>query len=274
MVGRDFPMVDLVVDPSNPGYGAAANAGIARCRADYVLLLNADTWIRPGSVESLTAYLDAHPRAALVGPRLVNEDGSLQRSCHRFPEPLMTMLDYSWRASGADTEWRIGRLLNRIPLLGLRYLAAFPHDCACLVPWVSGAALAIRRSAFEAVGRFDPSYFMYYEEVDLAHRLQRVGLETHFAPVTDVTHLRGASTGQQAGRMFAQQVAAALVYFRRHHSPSSVALAAAALRFAMRGKVLADTVRYRLARGGERKRELAARLDNWRLVLSRLRAPS
>jgi len=271
MVARDFPTAHLLVDQSNPGYGAAANAGIARCRAKYALLLNADTWIRPGSVESLTAYLDAHPRAALVGPRLLNEDGSLQRSCHQFPAPLMTMLDYSWRSSGTDTAWRVGRVLSRIPLLRRRSPDAFPHDRACLVPWVSGAALAIRLSAFEAVGRFDPSYFMYFEEVDLAYRLHLAGWETHFAPVTDVTHLGGASTRQQAGRMLAQQVAAALVYFRRHHSASSAARAAAALRFAMRGRVLADSVRYRLARRSERKRELATRLDNWRLVLSRIR---
>jgi GT2 family glycosyltransferase len=112
---------------------------------------------------------------------------------------------------------------------------------------------------------------MYYEEVDLAYRLHRAGWETHFAPVTDVTHLGGASTRQQAGPMFSQQVAAALLYFQRHHSPARVVHAAMAFRFAMRGKVVADSVRYRLARCDDRKRELAARLKNWRRVLAQLR---
>jgi N-acetylglucosaminyl-diphospho-decaprenol L-rhamnosyltransferase len=261
MVARDFPLVSLLVDQSNPGYGAAANAAISRCRAEYVLLLNSDTWLRPGALEALRAYLDAHPEAALVGPRLLNLDGSLQRSCHHFPTPLMMLLDYSW----------VGRALDHIPVLRFFYLASFAHDRSRPVPWVSGAALAIRRSAFDAVGGFDPSYFMYYEEVDLAYRLHQAGWETHFTPVTDVTHLGGASTSQQAGPMFSQQVAAALQYFQRHHSQARVVHAVMAFRFAMRGKVVADSVRYRLARCDDRKRELAARLKNWRRVLAELR---
>ena len=270
MVARDFPLVTLLVDPTNPGYGAAANVAIASCRAEHVLLLNSDTVLCPGALEALHAYLEAHPRAALVGPRLRNSDGSLQRSCHRFPTPLMTLLDYYARACGAAPYW-VDRTLDRLRGPRLLRSARVGHDRALPVPWVSGAALAIRRSALHAVGGFDPSYFMYYEEVDLAYRLYHAGWETHFAPVTDVTHLGGASTHQQAGPMFLQEIASALKYFDRHHSVARVAQATIAFRFAMRGKIVADSIRYRLARGDDRKRDVAARLETCRRVLAQVR---
>src|SRR5438309_2028782 len=88
MVRRAFPSVVLDVDRSNPGYGAGANRGVRRCGTDDVLLLNSDTRLAPGAAAALTAYLDAHPRVGVAGPRLVNEDGTLQRSAFRFPSPF------------------------------------------------------------------------------------------------------------------------------------------------------------------------------------------
>ncbi|HEX3128319.1 MAG TPA: glycosyltransferase family 2 protein, partial [Thermoanaerobaculia bacterium] len=84
MVRTGFPEVRVLANRHNPGYGAGANQGIAACRAPYILLLNSDTRLGGGSVAALTDWLDRHPRAAVVGPRLVNPDGTLQSSC--FPE--------------------------------------------------------------------------------------------------------------------------------------------------------------------------------------------
>jgi N-acetylglucosaminyl-diphospho-decaprenol L-rhamnosyltransferase len=150
MLRADFGQVQVFVDRSNPGYGAASNAAIDRCRSEYVLLLNSDTVLCPGALQTLRAYLDAHPRVAIVGPRLRNTDGTLQRSVHQFPTPLVTLLDYSW----------VGLLVGRVPVLRKLYAASDPHDRARPVAWVTGAALAIRKSAFQGVGGFDPSFFM------------------------------------------------------------------------------------------------------------------
>jgi N-acetylglucosaminyl-diphospho-decaprenol L-rhamnosyltransferase len=84
-VETEYPHVILQVNKTNLGYGAAANQAIASCKAKYVLLLNADTLLRPGTLLALKRYLDQHPRAAIVGPRLEDPDGTLQASCYPFP---------------------------------------------------------------------------------------------------------------------------------------------------------------------------------------------
>src|SRR5678816_2393581 len=89
MLREEFGRARVFIDSSNPGYGTASNAAIDRCRSEYVLLLNSDTVLYPGALHALRAYLDAHPRAAIVGPRLRNPDGSLQRSLHQFPTCLL-----------------------------------------------------------------------------------------------------------------------------------------------------------------------------------------
>ena len=122
MVRREFPSVEMIVNPGNPGYGAASNRAISRCAAEYVVLLNSDTELRPACLRALLRYLETHPQAAVVGPRLLNPDGTLQASCFPFPRPLVPLM-----------KRRTGR---------------FGHDTPGPVPWVVGAALAIRRTAF------------------------------------------------------------------------------------------------------------------------------
>ena len=135
---RRFPDVRLLPCEDNPGYGAASNRVIATCTTPHVLLLNSDTVVPRGTLEVLADHLDRHPRAAVVGPRLHNPDGSLQPSAHPFPRPLS-----------------LRPVVRHIPLLRDRSLRTWPHHHARVVPWVKGAALAIRRAAFEAVGGFD-----------------------------------------------------------------------------------------------------------------------
>jgi len=260
MLRDEFPSVVVLVDRSNPGYGGAANAAIERCRAEYVLLLNGDTVLFPGALDTLRRYLDAHPRAAVVGPRLRNPDGSLQRSLHQFPTPIITLLDYSW----------VGPAVGRIPGLRKLYLASDSHEHARVVPWVTGAALALRVSAFRSVGGFDPTFFMYYEEVDLSYRLHRAGWETHFTPAAEVTHVGGASTSQFRGAMYAQQLAAAVQYSERHHSRTAVTLTSLALRFGLVCRLAGDTVRLKLTRDFARRRYLE---ESTAILGSMVRAP-
>jgi N-acetylglucosaminyl-diphospho-decaprenol L-rhamnosyltransferase len=246
MLRQEFTTATVLVDGSNPGYGGASNAAIERCRFEYVLLLNSDTVLYPGALGTLRDYLDAHPRVAILGPRLRNPDGTLQRSLHQFPTPLVTLLDYSW----------VGPFVGLIPGLRKLYLASDSHEHARAVPWVTGAALALRKSAFQAVGGFDPSFFMYYEEVDLSYRLHRAGWETHFTPEAEVTHVGGASTSQIRGAMYAQQLAAALQYSERHQSRLSVALTSLALRFGIACRLAGDTVRLAVTRDHARRQYL------------------
>lgn len=201
MVRQDFPKVRLMKSEKNNGYGAAANRAIASCSSKYVLLLNCDTLLSPGSLQALSDYLDQHPQVAIVGPSLVNPDGTPQPSCFRFPTPFQTFLNET-----SLSQIRIGNLSNGSPRV------------AQAVPWVLGAALAIRRLAFESLGGFDSSFFMYFEEVDLCYRLNKAGWQTHFTPAAIVTHVGGASTKQQRSRMVLQLYKSLCHFYQLHYS--------------------------------------------------------
>lgn len=243
MVQADYPWAVLYANKTNLGYGAAANQAIARCTAKHVLLLNSDTLLPVGALQALSTYLDRHPRAAIVGPRLVNSDGTLQASCYPFPGPLDTFLENSTCAIF------IGRLIRRyVPGIRRLYLRTWPHDYPRIVPWVKGAALAIRREAFNAVGGFDESYFMYFEDADLCCRLRKVGWEVHFAPVTTVVHVGSASTAHYRADMAAQLLHSTDQFYQRHSSRLSIAFMSVIVKSLMLSKWVGGTLRLAFTR--------------------------
>jgi GT2 family glycosyltransferase len=201
MVRERHPGVELVPNPRNRGYGQAANQAVRACTEPHVLVLNADIRLAAGAVAALSAYLDEHPEAAVVGPRLVKEDGTLQPSALPFPRPIT-----------------LRPLVRHVPLLREWYLPTWGHSRARAVPYVLGAALCIRRAAFEEVGGFDPEFFLFYEEVDLCLRLRRAGWQVHFAPVTTVVHTGGASTGQHPETARAERAEAERRFYDRWYS--------------------------------------------------------
>ncbi len=234
MVRTHFPQVTLHARQTNNGYGAAANAAIAESDADYILLLNSDTLLQAGVVAGLRRYLDQHPRVAVVGPRLHNLDGTLQASCYPAPTPFNLFLEESL----------LGRLAAYLPGVRQRYLRTWAHDSAKAVPWVLGAALAIRREAFLAVGGFDPAFRLYFEETDLCHRLWAAGWAVHFAPVGTIVHLGGASTSQHYARTQHQLFDSAQLFYARHYSRGHAVRLRLVMIPALLGQLAHDVVRY------------------------------
>lgn len=258
MVRGEFPDVVLEVNPANPGYGAGANRAIRRTSAPYVVLLNSDTLLEPGALTALRQYLDAHPRAGLVGPRLRNPDGTLQRSCYHFLTPFQMLV--------AQTSW-LARFFSSAPVLRDHFLPASSHDAARAVPWVKGAALAIRRTAFEAVGGFDETFFMYAEEMDLCYRLKEGGWDTHFAAVTDVVHVEAASTAQQRARMEVKLFDSVHLFYRRHYTRTQLQQLRLVVACVMGQRIVCRTLRLDRATPEERSRT-AEDLLIWRRVLA------
>jgi GT2 family glycosyltransferase len=251
VVTQEFPWVRLIKSKTNSGYGAAANLAIASCSSKYVLLLNCDTLLQRGSLQALSDYLDQHPTVAIVGPSLVNLDGTHQASCFAFPTPLQTLLKETSLSKLLSNDW-----LNSSPRF------------AQSVPWVLGAALTIRRQAFESVGGFDPSFFMYYEEVDLCYRLNKSGWQTHFTPSATVTHIGGASTKQQRTVMARQLYKSLCHFYRQHYSRTQRFQLKFILTYLMFRNMAKDS--FRLARRTFRRRahDQADDLLVWRSVLS------
>jgi GT2 family glycosyltransferase len=248
MVRATFPHVTLRARTTNIGYGAAANEAVAACDADYVLLLNSDTLLQADSVVALQSYLDQHPQTAVVGPRLHNPDGTLQPSCYPAPNAFNLLLEESL----------LGRLIAYVPGLRERYLRTWAHNKARRVPWVLGAALAFRRDAFLAVGGFDPTFFMYFEEIDLCYRLAAAGWHIDFAPVTTIVHAGGASTSQQYAQMQYRLFSSTQLFYRRHFAGWQLRFFRLAMIPIITARLLRDALRYGRTRNPqEREKSLA-----------------
>lgn len=258
MVAGEFPGVRLYVDRRNPGYGTAVNRAVAETSAPFVLLLNSDTHLQPGALAALRAHLEEHPRAGLVGPRLLNPDGSLQPSCYSYPGPLSTLL----------AEGQAKYFIRLVPGLRRHYLRTWAHDRVRRVPWVLGAAIAIRRSSFEDVGGFAEEYFMYFEEVDFCYRLNQAGREVHFTPAAEVVHTGGASTDRLRADMRVQYYRSLLQFYRRHRSPAEVLALQAIVRGAAAANLLRDRARLLVTSGADERSRLSADLEGWRRVMA------
>jgi N-acetylglucosaminyl-diphospho-decaprenol L-rhamnosyltransferase len=275
LVRREFPGVRVRAEEDNRGYGAAANLAIGELGTRYVLLLNADTELTPRTVESLAAYLDDHPTVALAGPRIVNAAGTYEQSAHRFPTPTSLLLHARWwpgpqaprpsAPSGDDRPNR--RLWPSVPLARSHEWRPRPVD------WVLGAALAIRREAFEAVNGFDEAYFLYQEEIDLCYRLRAAGWEIHYAPVATVLHVGGASTGQRATETFGQFVRSTQRFARLRLSRSRAAGVRAVLGAVLVTRLALEAARLVGARDRERRERIQGRMAAWRRGLAVLREP-
>jgi GT2 family glycosyltransferase len=259
MVRREFPQVRLKTLPSNPGYGAASNIAFKLCQAPYVLLLNSDTEVRPGALEALTRALDERPHTGIIGPKLENPDGSLQRSVFPFPSPYISLVKRQ----------PLSGLVTRLPGLREHYPLDFKHDRERRAPWVLGAAQAIRREAYEAVGGFDESYVMYYEEVDLCYRMRRLGWDTRFVPCATVMHVGGAATRQRRQEMLVRLTLSSLAFHRHHDRGARLALARLVVRMSARAWLLRDTLKYYLSRDAAGRERLAQDREVWREVLTR-----
>ncbi|HZQ16280.1 MAG TPA: glycosyltransferase family 2 protein [Gaiellaceae bacterium] len=223
-VRERFPDVRLV-EQGNVGMGGGNNAGMRLAEGGYFFLLNSDAWVEGDGLDRLLAFAAAHPDAAVVGPRLANPDGSLQRSVRG--EPTL------WRL--ATEYFFIRKLGPRTNLLNPLYAGGFRHDAPRAVDWLSGAALLVRREAADAVGLFDEDFFMFSEEADWQTRFRRAGWTVWFCPDATVTHVGGASHG---GRLYVENLRGHLRFFAKHRGLRQAERARRLLLLALRLRAL------------------------------------
>ena len=190
-VAREFPAVNLLALDQNIGFGPANNLAFERARGRFFLLLNTDAFLHAGALSVLIEFLGdpAKARVGAVGPQLRNADGSLQRSCWKFPSPAR-----SWMEALGVT-----RALKGHPRWGDYYRWA--HDQTRSVDFVIGACLLVRREVYDEVGGFDPAFFLYAEESDWQKRMREDGWDIVFVPAAQVTHLGGASGAGEKARV-------------------------------------------------------------------------
>ena len=190
MVRATFPAIHVVANRANVGFAAANNQAIRTSQGRYVLLLNCDAALRDGALATLCRYLDEHPDVAVVGPALVNADGSRQSSRRRAPRPATGFVE-----STQLQQWR-----PRWWLTDRYYIADRPDDVAQEVDWLTGACLLVRRAAIGEVGLLDEGFHMYSEELEWCLRFGRVGWRIVYLPSAQVVHHHGQSSGQDVLR--------------------------------------------------------------------------
>jgi GT2 family glycosyltransferase len=203
-----FPDAQVIANTANLGFSRANNLGLRVARGEFVLVVNSDCEVRPGAVAALVAILEARPDVALVGPRTVGTDGAPQVSFGPSLTPL--------------AEWRQGRLVRGVKAgdaSSLRRAAALAAE-EQEPDWVSASCFLARRSALDAVGGFDESFFLYEEDVDLCLRLRRAGGRVLYTPRAEVVHHLGRSMERAPERARLEYHRSHLRFYAKHNSAS------------------------------------------------------
>jgi GT2 family glycosyltransferase len=206
-VAADHPGVRLIRNEANLGFARGNNLGLAAAEGRYVALINSDVLLRDGCLQRLVRYLDEHPRVGIVGPRVLNADGTLQFSCWDFPSVAGTLA----RSLALDT-------LARRSALGARFtMRDWPTDAEHAAEALSGCIVVARREAVQSVGPLDEAYFFYAEDQDWCLRFRRAGWEIRYDPLAEAVHFGGGSSSGQTARYAVEYERANLYYWRKHH---------------------------------------------------------
>lgn len=200
-----FPDVKVIVNETNVGFSRANNIGARSSKGEYLMFLNSDTEVREGAIDRLVGFLEGRSEVAIVGPRIVYPDGRFQLSAGNLP--------------GIRQELRDRGLYRRIQSgdEALRAQVATEFQQVRDVGWVTASCLLIRRSVYEAIGGFDESLFMYFEDKDLCKRVIEHGVKVVYYPEAEVVHSLGGSSTRDVANLKRIYRNSQRTYYRKHH---------------------------------------------------------
>jgi GT2 family glycosyltransferase len=208
-IRKMFPGVYLCKNKKNTGFAAAVNQGIVMGRAPHILLINPDATIEKGVFQRATQYLKTYPDIGILGPRILNADGSIQASARSFPTPLTAIF---------GRQSLFTRLFpnNRFTKANLLADDIIENKNPATVDWVSGACMLVRRKAVEEVGFLDDAFFMYWEDADWCRRIWRNGWKVIYYPGAVVIHTAGESSRKNHLRASLEFHRSAFRLYRKH----------------------------------------------------------
>ena len=206
-VARAFPWTLILERRTNDGFAAGINAGAASGHAPFLLLLNPDCVAGTDFVARLVDFAVTRPDAAIVGPRILNADGTIQGSARRFP---------GWSTFIAGRSSWLTKTFPNNPLSRWNLPALAEGAGTSRDDWVSGACMLVRRDAFDRAGGMDERFFLYWEDADLCRRLDQLGWRTIYFPDAEVVHAGGRSSVHAYRESLAAFHASALMLFRKH----------------------------------------------------------
>jgi N-acetylglucosaminyl-diphospho-decaprenol L-rhamnosyltransferase len=195
LIGQHFPSVILLQNEQNLGFARANNQGLSKGRGRYFLLLNSDTIVLPGAIDTLIQIADSNPKLGVVGPKLLNMDGTVQKSWASFPSFLSELVGRNFRI--------------RKPV------ANCPH--AYDVDWIMGACMLVRSATVAEVGKFDDTFFFYSEETDWCYRIKEKNWRVWYITNAEIYHLGGGSTNRGTLAQLARLYQGKLIFFGKYH---------------------------------------------------------
>lgn len=189
MMRNEFPHIKLIASLVNNGHAAGMNLGIKEAKGKYLLLLNTDIAILDNTIRKMYDFMEAHPKAGLSGPKLLNPDGSTQLSCCQFPKFLIPI----YRRTP------LGKLPFTKKVLRRYLMLDWDHEETRTVDWILGACMIARKDAVEKVGPMDERFFLYFEDVDWCRRFWQAGYEVYYIAEVELVHYHRRESAENPG---------------------------------------------------------------------------
>ncbi len=207
MIKREFPQVVLIENTENVGFGKANNQGMKKAKGEFILLLNSDTIVLDHAIEKLVAYLDTHPDVMMVGPKLLNGDGTFQHACRRnLPNPKNAF----FHLFGFVKMFKQSKHVT-----SYKRFSDNP-DITEPVEAISGAAMMFRKEVFETIGGFDEKFFFYGEDLDLCKRIHNKNWKIMYVHNAKIIHFGGSSSNKRKQSALMNFYDSMWIYYKKH----------------------------------------------------------
>jgi len=222
LLKQRFPMVIFIGNTMNLGFGKANNQAVKRSKGEYILFLNSDTYCTSDVIKEMINYADNNNDIGVVGIRLLNPDGTIQRSSHTFPS-VKTVFFHIFKAKRFLP--LVKRFLNKCSILNsildkelTSYIFYERLNSPIEVDVVPGACMLVRKEILEMVRGFDENFFLYFEDIDLCKRIKKNNYKIILIPEVGIVHYGGASFRTSFLDFSPERYKGIIYYFAKHHS--------------------------------------------------------
>jgi GT2 family glycosyltransferase len=208
MLIAEFPDVQLIKNANNTGYTFPMNQALRASSGRYIVQLNPDTIILPGAFQNLIGFMEQNSRAGICGPKVLNDDGTLQGPCRRGEPRPLAVVGYTFR---------LGRLFPKNKVLNEYLLSYQDENETHLVAGVSGSCMVIRREVVDQIGYLDERFFAYQEDADYCRRTRDAGWQVFYVPTAQIIHYGGRGGSRvQPWRSILEWHLSYFRYYRKH----------------------------------------------------------
>lgn len=205
----EFPNIKVIANQENVGFSKANNQAINHSNGRYILLLNSDTIVKNGTIDTMVQFMDENKEIGASGCKVVLPDGTLDKACHRgFPTPSASFYYISGLARRFPNNPRFsGYHLSHLNMDDI-------HEVDCLV----GAFMLVRSETISQVGLLDETFFMYGEDIDWCYRIKEAGWKIYYHPHVEIIHYKGASSRKKPFKIVYEFHRAMYLFHRKHYS--------------------------------------------------------